>query len=69
MMSRGRLSAPRDIQWTTRREFHNRSQRTFKKFDELQFSNSNYRRVTDLATLGAFGKPRDVDSTTTIKES
>ena len=69
MMSRGRLSAPMDIQWATRREFHNGSQRTFKKFDELQFSSSNYSRVTDLTVLRAVSGPRDVDSTTKVKES
>ena len=40
-----------------------------KDIDGFQLSNLNCRRVTDLAPLGAFGGPRDVNSTTKIKES
>ena len=36
--------------------------------DEFRFSNSNFRRVADLAALEAFGGSRDVNSTTNIKE-
>ena len=38
-----------------------------KKNGEFQLSNSNCRRVTDLAPLVAFGVPRDVNSTMVIK--
>ena len=46
-----------------------RSRLILKDIDEFQLSNSNRRRVTDFAPLGAFGGPRDVNSTTKIKES